>query len=86
MKVEPNPVGTVCAKMEATWRNVPTSDTRTDTKGRHATSDEAVARKFTPEVSAQIKNLIERGMSREEIAEIIGVTVGSLQVPAPASA
>jgi hypothetical protein len=36
--------------------------------------------KFTPERIAQIKNLIERGMSREEIAEIIGVTVGSLQV------
>jgi hypothetical protein len=36
--------------------------------------------KFTPERFHQIKNLVERGMSREEIAEIIGVTVGSLQV------
>jgi len=36
--------------------------------------------KFTPERIQQIKNLKERGKSREEIAELIGVTVGSLQV------
>ena len=36
--------------------------------------------KFTPERIEQIKNLVERGMRREEIATIIGVTVGSLQV------
>src|SRR5262249_22520380 len=36
--------------------------------------------KFTPERPEQIKNLVERGKKREEIAEIIGVTVGSLQV------
>jgi hypothetical protein len=36
--------------------------------------------KFTPERLEQIKNLVERGMSREQIAETIGVTVGSLQV------
>ena len=36
--------------------------------------------KFTPERIEQIKNLVERGKSREEIAELIGVTVGSLQV------
>jgi hypothetical protein len=36
--------------------------------------------KFTPERLEQIKNLVERGMKREEIAETIGVTVGSLQV------
>jgi len=36
--------------------------------------------KFTPERIQQIKNLVERGKSREEIAELIGVTVGSLQV------
>jgi hypothetical protein len=36
--------------------------------------------KFTPERLEQIRNLIERGMSREQIAETIGVTVGSLQV------
>ena len=36
--------------------------------------------KFTPERLQQIRNLVERGKSREEIAELIGVTVGSLQV------
>jgi hypothetical protein len=36
--------------------------------------------KFTPERLEQIKNLVERGMSREEVAETIGVTLGSLQV------
>jgi len=36
--------------------------------------------KFTPERLEQIRNLVERGKSREEIAELIGVTVGSLQV------
>jgi transposase-like protein len=36
--------------------------------------------KFTPERIQQINNLVERGKSREEIAELIGVTPGSLQV------
>src|SRR5262249_20766578 len=36
--------------------------------------------KFTPERIQQIRNLVERGKSRQEIAELIGVTVGSLQV------
>jgi hypothetical protein len=36
--------------------------------------------KFTPERLQQIRNLVERGKKREEIAELIGVTVGSLQV------
>ena len=36
--------------------------------------------KFTPERLQQIRNLVERGNSREEIAELIGATVGSLQV------
>ena len=36
--------------------------------------------KFTPERIQQIKNLVERGKTREEIAGLIGVTVGSLQV------
>jgi hypothetical protein len=36
--------------------------------------------KFTPERIQQIKNLVERGKSREEIAELIAVPVGSLQV------
>lgn len=36
--------------------------------------------KFTPERLEQIKNLVERGQSKEQIAEIVGCTVGSLQV------
>ena len=36
--------------------------------------------KFTLERIQQIKNLIAQGKSREEIAGLIGVTVGSLQV------
>jgi Helix-turn-helix domain of resolvase len=36
--------------------------------------------KFTPERIQQIRNLVERGMCRDEIAEIIGVTTGTLQV------
>ena len=36
--------------------------------------------KYTPERIEQIKNLLECGKPREEIAELIGVTVGSLQV------
>jgi hypothetical protein len=36
--------------------------------------------KFTPDRIRQITNLVERGKSREEIAEIIGVTSGTLQV------
>jgi hypothetical protein len=35
---------------------------------------------FTPERITQIVNLVERGKSREEIAELVGVTVGTLQV------
>ena len=37
-------------------------------------------KKFTPETVQQVRNLVERGKSREEIAEIIGVTIGTLQV------
>jgi|SRR5262245_38936538 len=36
--------------------------------------------KFTPERLQQIKNLVERGKRRDEIADILGVTVASLQV------
>src|SRR5215472_17397059 len=36
--------------------------------------------KFTPERLQQSRYLVERGKSREEIAELIGATVGSLQV------
>jgi hypothetical protein len=36
--------------------------------------------KFTPERIGQIKNLVERGKRCDEIAELIGVPAGSLQV------
>jgi hypothetical protein len=36
--------------------------------------------KFTPENIRQIINLVDRGKSKEQIAEIIGVTLGTLQV------
>jgi hypothetical protein len=36
--------------------------------------------KFTPEKLGQITTLVERGKSRQEIAALLGVTVGSLQV------
>jgi hypothetical protein len=36
--------------------------------------------KFTPEKLGQIKTLVESGKSRYEIADLLGVTVGSLQV------
>jgi hypothetical protein len=38
------------------------------------------ATKFTPENIRQITNLVDRGRSVEEIAEIIGVTPGTLRV------
>jgi hypothetical protein len=48
------------------------SSTSTAPRGRQT--------KFTPERISQIVNLVERGKSREEIAELVGVTVGTLQV------
>jgi hypothetical protein len=36
--------------------------------------------KFTPEKLGQIRTLVESGKTRHEIADLLGVTVGSLQV------
>src|SRR5262245_43429496 len=36
--------------------------------------------KFTPQAIEQIKELIAHGKSRDEVANLLGVTVGSLQV------
>src|SRR5690348_11603730 len=36
--------------------------------------------KFTPQVIEQVKEFVAAGISRDEIANRIGVTVGSLQV------
>ena len=51
---------------------IPHCSTSTTPRGRQT--------KFTPERLCQIVNLVERGKSREEIAELVGVTVGTLQV------
>jgi hypothetical protein len=48
------------------------TDTLVATNGR--------SMKFTPERLGQIRNLVERGLSREQIAETMGTTLGSLQV------
>ena len=51
---------------------------------QEASPPEAIAQqrhsKFTPERIQQIKDLVARGETRERIAAIIGVTVGTLQV------
>jgi hypothetical protein len=44
------------------------------TKGR--------AMKFTPKAIEQIKELIAEGKSREEVANLLGVTVGCSRSPA----
>jgi hypothetical protein len=83
VKASPTYVGKVRAEKEATG-DVSTVDTRTDTRGRQQPAHRAAGPpskvKFTPERLRQIKNLVERGKSRDQIAEIIGCTVGSLQV------
>src|SRR5262245_22432295 len=52
---------------------VSTSFQRLTTYGRRPT-------KFTPERIQQIRSLVQQGAGREEIARLINVTVGSLQV------
>jgi hypothetical protein len=47
---------------------------------RRAAQDRPKRTKFTPENIRQIINLVERGKSKDEIADIIGVTTGTLQV------
>jgi transposase-like protein len=42
--------------------------------------DRSKRTKITPENVQQIINLVERGKSKEEIADIVGVTTGTLQV------
>ena len=51
-----------------------------DSNGQSLASPRGRRIVFTPERMDQIRNLVERGHGREEIAEIIGCTVGSLQV------
>src|SRR5215813_12875072 len=61
-----------CSRRDAKMIQTEELATQLPTPGRQT--------KFTPERLQQIRNLVERGKSREEIAELIGVTVGSLQV------
>jgi hypothetical protein len=60
--------------------DVETVTTSIDTKGRAQPATKLPRGKFTPEKIKQIKNLAERGASREDIATTIGVTTGSLQI------
>jgi hypothetical protein len=82
-KVDDKTVGAVRAELERR-SEIPNVSTRTDSKGRQQPARKTTAKcgtvKFTPERMQQIINLVEQGMRREEIAELIGVTVGSLQV------
>ena len=52
------------------------------TNGITAPMQSALGRpiKFTPERLQQIRNLVERGTGRDDIAKMLGVTLGSLQV------
>ena len=46
----------------------------------NATTGSRFARKFTPANIQKIKDWVAEGISREEIAKTLRVTVGSLQV------
>jgi hypothetical protein len=83
VKVDHKTVASVRAEKEGRGE-IPHVETRTDSKGRkqpaRKTTPPSGTVKFTPERIEQIRKLVERGKSREEISETIGVTVGSLQV------
>jgi len=78
VKADHHKVGKV-RKEEEDVGNIPHVETRTDTEGRRQPARKRRTVKLTPEKIQQIKNLVERGTSREKIAETIGVTVNSLQ-------
>jgi len=59
--------------------DVETVTTSIDTKGRAQPATKPSRTRFTPVAIKQIKNLVERGASREDIATTTGVTTGSLQ-------
>jgi transposase len=80
VKASHHTVGSVRANLEGRGQ-VAHVTTRTDSKGRKQPARKTRGRvKFTPERIEQIRNLVGRGKSREEISETIGVTVGLLQV------
>jgi hypothetical protein len=57
-----------------------TTSQATEHEGSSPLSARRRSVKFTPERLQQIINLVERGKSRDEIADILDVSVGSLQV------
>jgi hypothetical protein len=57
-----------------------TNEQAVERQGSSPLASRSRSKKFTPERLQQIKNLVERGKSRDEIADILDVTVGSLQV------
>src|SRR5262245_22307025 len=57
-----------------------TKDEAAEREGSSPLTTRGKPTKFTPERLRQIINLVERGKSRNEIADILGVTPGSLQV------
>jgi hypothetical protein len=59
--------------------DVETVSTSIDTKGRQQPVRRGRTRKLPPDTLQQIKELVERGMSHEDIAAKIGGTVASLQ-------
>jgi hypothetical protein len=77
-KVDDKTVGAVRAALERR-SEIPSVSTRTDSKGRAQPATKPSRERYTPEVIKQIKNLLERGASREDIATTIGRTTGSLQ-------
>jgi transposase len=79
IRVSHHTVASVRAEMEGRGQ-IAHAETRTDSTGRQQPARKRRKVKFTPESIAQIKNLVERGKTRDEIAKIIGVTVGALRV------
>src|SRR5262245_52256338 len=57
-----------------------TEEKAVEREGSSPLTTRSRATKFTPERLQQIKNLVERGKRRDEIADILGVSVGYLQV------
>jgi hypothetical protein len=78
VKVDHKTVASVRAEKEGRGE-IPHVETRTDSKGRAQPATKPSRGRFTLEVIKQIKNLVERGASREDIATTIGVTTSSLQ-------
>src|SRR4029077_850237 len=73
VKVDHKTVASVRAEKEGRGE-IPHVETKTDSKGRAQPATKPSRGRFTPEVIKQIKNLVERGASREDIATTIGVT------------